>query len=121
MQVTILYAEDAADSPGKAGVEMQVRREVAHVRCLLLQQRARHLTSQRVVQDLNEDADVQRLKQRRQNLMYQVAVLQLQRVSEGSGARAVTAPNVLYRDKTMQEKMAAMLRGDALAVRPQRQ
>ncbi len=80
-----------------------------------------HVTSQRVVQDLNEDADVQRLKQRRQNLMYQVAVLQLQRVSKGSGARAVTAPNVLYRDKTMQEKMAAMLRGDALAVRPQRQ
>jgi hypothetical protein len=37
---------------------------------------------------LNEDADVQRLKQRRQNLMYQVAVLQLQRVREGSS----TAP-----------------------------
>ena len=62
-----------------------------------------------MVQDLNEDADVQRLKQRRQNLMYQVAVLQLQRVREGSGARATTAPNVHYRNKTMQEKMAAML------------
>jgi hypothetical protein len=45
MQVTLLYAEDAADSPGKAGVEMQVRRQMAHVRCLLLQQRARHVTT----------------------------------------------------------------------------
>ncbi len=35
------------------------------------------------LQVLNADADVQRLKQRRQNLMYQVAVLQLQRVSDG--------------------------------------
>ncbi len=37
-------------------------------------------------QDLNEDAEVQQLKQRRQNLMYQVAVLQLQRVSDGAAA-----------------------------------
>ena len=43
--VTMLYAEDAADSPGKAGVEMQVRRDVAHARCLLLQQRACHVTT----------------------------------------------------------------------------
>jgi hypothetical protein len=34
-----------------------------------------------MLQVLNDDADVQQLKQRRQNLMYQVAVLQLQRVS----------------------------------------
>jgi hypothetical protein len=34
-----------------------------------------------MLQILNDDADVQQLKQRRQNLMYQVAVLQLQRVS----------------------------------------
>jgi hypothetical protein len=36
-----------------------------------------------LLQVLNDDEDVQQLRQRRQNLMYQVAVLQLQQVSVG--------------------------------------
>jgi hypothetical protein len=41
-----------------------------------------------LLQVLNDDADVQQLKQRRQNLMYQVAVLQLQRVSAAADPSA---------------------------------
>ena len=57
------------------GVEMTVRGR-----------RAAAVTAFTLRQDLHEDADVQQLKQRRQNLMYQVAVLQLQRVSDGAAA-----------------------------------
>jgi hypothetical protein len=38
-------------------------------------------------QELNADTDVQQLKRRRQNLMYQVAVLQLQKVRANSLTR----------------------------------
>ncbi len=61
-----------------------------------------------VAQELNEDADVQRLKQRRQNLMYQVAVLQLQQVRNSSRAAASRRPNFIHRDN-QQGKMTAML------------
>ena len=67
------------------------------------------------VQDLNADADVQRLKQRRQNLMYQVAVLQLQRVRAAAAAAAAPAPPLRrciansLSSHNAQEKMASML------------
>ena len=47
----------------------------------VLQHHCHLLHSMTPAQELDHDADVQRLKQRRQNLMYQVAALQLQKVS----------------------------------------
>ena len=46
----------------------------------------RHTSHVTLIQNMSADADVQRLKQRRQNLMYQVAVLQLQRVRAAAPA-----------------------------------
>ncbi len=59
-----------------------------------------------VAQDFNEDAEVQRLKQRRQNLMYQVAVLQLQQVRD---MRALQTATKVHFRHSLQGKMAAML------------
>jgi len=75
-----------------------------------------------VVQDLNEDADVQRLKQRRQNLMYQVAVLQLQRVRDVRAAAPAQLQHqtfIIVTKRCRKKWPLCFKRGDAAAVRRQ--